>query len=461
MSERHPSAPSDTSPPGGERRRLHGGKPVGIALLGCGTVGGGVLTLLARERERLAARVGAPLEVRRVLVRDPKKVRVEACDVRWVTTDVDAVMSDPEVELVVEVMGGEGLAGDLVERALRAGKSVVTANKALLAARGKQLFALAAEHRADLGFEAAVGGGIPIIRALRDQLAGDRVERLFGILNGTSNFVLTQMTELGQGFAEALADAQARGYAEADPTLDVGGFDAAHKLLVLATLAFGAEVTEGEIAIEGIRELEAADIEHARRLGYVVKHLVVGRDHGDAIELRVHPTLIPRSSVLANVSGVLNAVKIEGAALGPCVLSGRGAGDLPTAVSVVADVIDVSRAIVAGAPGLVTRSVAIARRPLRAAGLTEVRWYLRFPVADRPGVIAKLAAALGDAGVSIEQIEQGPPPAEGDAPVDVVIVTRTAREDAIRRALAAIELGAIEGQPFVRRAPRALRIEEP
>ncbi len=471
MSESKPTtlpenAPDETAPPG-ERRRLRGGKPVGVALLGGGTVGGGVLTLLDRERERLAARVGAPLEIRRVVVRDPSKARVEACRPEWLTTDAEAAIDDPAVELVIEVMGGEDRAGALVERALRAGKSVVTANKALLAARGQSLLALAAEHRADLAFEAAVGGGIPVVRALRDQLAGDRVERLFGILNGTSNYVLTQMSEHGRSFEEALAEAQAKGYAEADPTLDVDGHDAAHKLVVLAMLAFGAEVKPQEFAIEGIREIATVDIEHAARFGYVVKHLVVGCDHGDALEMRVHPTLIPRSSVLANVSGVLNAVKIEGRALGPCVLTGRGAGAFPTAVSVVADVIDVARSIVAGASGLQTRSVTTARRPLRPAGLTEVRWYLRFSVADRPGVIAKIASALGDAGVSIEQIVQGalgathpPEPGSGE-PVDVVLTTRRAREDAVRRAIAAIELGAIEGEPFVRQPARCLRIEDP
>ncbi len=449
----------------GERRRARGGKPVGVALLGCGTVGGGVLTMLAGEAARLTARIGAPLEVRRVLVRDAAKKRVPACDASLVTTDPDQVLSDPDVELVVEVMGGEGMAFDLVERALSSGRSVVTANKALLAARGKALLSCAAEHRVDLAFEAAVGGGIPVVRTLRDQLAGDRVERLFGILNGTSNYILSQMAEKGWSFDDALRSAQEKGYAEADPALDVGGGDAAHKLVVLSMLAFGAQIDANELVVEGIADLDAADVEHAARLGYVVKHLVVGRDHGDALELRVHPTLIPRSSVMANVSGVLNAVKIEGRALGPCFLSGRGAGDMPTAVSVVADVIDVARSIVANAAGIATRSIALTKRPLRASGLSETRWYLRFPVVDRPGVIAKLAAALGDAGVSIEQIVQGPPamvgPSEADASVDVVLTTRVAREDAVRRAIAAIELGAIEGASYVKRAPRALRIEDP
>jgi homoserine dehydrogenase len=455
------SSTSNSLPEAGERRRARGGKPVGVALLGCGTVGGGVLTLLAGEASRLAARVGAPIEVRRVLVRDAGKPRVAACDAALVTTDPEKVFADPDVELVVEVMGGEGLAGDLVERALASGRSVVTANKALLAARGQALLACAAEHRADLAFEAAVGGGIPVVRALRDQLAGDRVERLFGILNGTSNYILTQMADKGWTFDDALRSAQEKGYAEADPALDVGGGDAAHKLVVLSMLAFGAQVDAKDLVVEGIADLEAADVEHAARLGYVVKHLVVGRDHGDALELRVHPTLIPRSSVMANVSGVLNAVKIEGRALGPCFLSGRGAGDMPTAVSVVADVIDVARSIVASAAGIATRSINLTKRPLRPTGLSETRWYLRFAVADRPGVIAKLAAALGDAGVSIEQIVQGPPPNEPEASVDVVLTTRVAREDAVRRAIAAIELGAIEGASFVKKPPRALRIEDP
>jgi homoserine dehydrogenase len=431
-------------------------RAIRVGLLGCGTVGGGVLRLLSDNARWLEGRVGVPIEVRRVLVRDLDKDRVPECDRRWLTTDPQAVLSDPELDILVEVMGGDDLAGSLVEQAIAAGKSVVTANKMLLAMRGPRLVQSAVEKGVDLAFEGAVGGGIPIIRTLREAFASDWVERLSAIVNGTCNYVLTRMREGGLGLDEAVREAQAKGYAEADPSLDVDGHDAAHKLVVLAMLAFGARVDTKEVHVEGIRSIDAQDHRFAERFGYVIKHLAIGRDRGDSIELRVHPALIPKTSVLSNVSGVLNAILLHGRALGPCMLYGRGAGDMPTAVSVVSDILDVARSIVAGVAGMQTRGIELEPRPLLPMSQVEARYYLRFTVADRPGVMAKLAGALGDAGASIEQlVQQGLPASPGD-PVDVVMITHTAREGAIEAACAAI------GRDDFLRAPiKLFRIEEP
>lgn len=440
---------------GPERRRPHAGKPIQIGLLGCGTVGGGVLRLLGDNARYLGERVGVPLEVRKVLVRDLEKDRVPECDRAWLTTSADEVIDDPEIDLVVEVMGGEDLARSLLERSIAAGKGVVTANKLLLATHGPTLLDLAVEARVDLAFEGAVGGGIPIIRTLREAFASDWVQSLTGIVNGTCNYVLTRMREQGIGLDEAIREAQEKGYAEADPSLDVDGHDAAHKLVVLAMLAFGARVDPTRVSVEGIRGLDEADHRFAERFGYIIKHLAIGRDRGESIELRVHPALIPQKSVLANVSGVLNAILLEGRALGPCLVSGRGAGDLPTAVSVVSDILDVARSIVAGVAGLQTRGIVMEPRPLRSMEEVEARYYVRFGVADRPGVMAKLAGTLGDAGVSIEQIVQQGLPDESGGPVEVVMITHRAREGAMQKALASI---AREG--FMKKSARMIRIED-
>jgi len=446
-----PASPQYAGP---ERRRLRGGSAIQIGLLGCGTVGGGVLRLLAAKAEHLAAKAGAPLAVRRVLVRDTAKARVPECDPAVVTTSAQEVLDDPEIDVVVEVMGGENPARELIERAIDQGKSVVTANKLLLASQGPALLARAAECRVDLAFEGAVGGGIPIVRTMREAFAPDHVERLVAILNGTCNYILTRMREEGASFEAALREAQSLGYAEADPTLDVDGHDAAHKLQVLAMLAFGARTDGAALSVEGIRNIEEVDHRYADRFGYAIKHLAIGRDLGGAVELRVHPTLIPKRSVLANVSGVLNAVLVDGRAVGPSLVYGRGAGDLPTAVSVVSDIVDVARSIASGVAGMQTRGVTVSPRPLRPMAEVESRYYLRFAVDDRPGVMGRLAGALGDAGVSIEQIVQQGPPAEGRRPVDIVMLTHVAREGSIHAALATVAQ-----EPFLKHPPRLLRIE--
>jgi len=438
-----------------ERRRFRNGSAVQIGLLGCGTVGGGVLRLLADNARYLGERASAPLEVRRVLVRDLEKERVPECDRSLLTTNAADILDDPEIDLVVEVMGGEDPAGGYVERALEQGKGVVTANKMLLAMRGPELVDLAIARRVDLAFEGAVGGGIPIIRTLREAFAGDWVESLTAIINGTCNYVLTRMREAGISLAEAIREAQEKGYAEANPSLDVDGHDAAHKLVVLAMLAFGARVDHRAVSVEGIGAIDETDHRFADRFGYTIKHLAIGRDLGASIELRVHPALVPRSSVLANVNGVLNAIHLEGRALGPSLVYGRGAGDLPTAVSVVADILDVARSIVAGVAGLQTRGITMAPRPILPMSEVTSRYYLRFPVADRPGVMAGLAGPLGEASVSIEQMVQQGASGDGAPPVEVVMITHRAREGSVREALAQIEK-----QPFMIAPPRLLRIED-
>ncbi len=430
-------------------------KPTRLGLLGCGTVGGGVIQLLRANAEYLAQTVGAPLEVARVLVRDPAKERVPELDRALVTTDPEAVLGDASIDVFVEVMGGVDPARGYVERAMRAGRSVVTANKMLLALHGPALLDLAVEKGVDLAFEGSVGGGIPVIRVLRDALASDWVIRLEGIVNGTCNYMLTRMREAGLGFDEAVREAQAKGYAEADPGLDVDGHDAAHKLVVLAILAFGARVDAARVPTEGIRAVAPIDHRFAERFGFTIKHLAIGRDHGDAIELRVHPALVPRDTPLANVNGVLNAIALEGRALGPCLLSGRGAGDMPTAVSVVADVLDVARARRSGFAGTATRAIQMQKRPLLPLGDARARYYLHFLVHDRPGVLARLAGALGDAGVSIEQMVQEGGGGSSGVPVDIVLLTHEARERDLTRALDVIAHSGVAAAP-----PRLIRIQE-
>ena len=426
-----------------------------MALLGCGTVGGGVLRLLRDNAEQLESRVGAPIEVTHVLVRSLDKERAPECRREWLTTEADRVLSDAGVDVVVEVMGGEEPARDYIQRAIQAGKAVVTANKLLIAQHGADLVEHAISRKVDLAFEASVGGGIPIIRTLREALASDSVASVHAILNGTSNYILTRMRDAGLSFESALGEAQKLGYAEADPSLDVDGHDAAQKLAVMAMLAFGARVNTRDMLVEGIRSLDETDFRLADRFGFTLKHLGIGHDRGERIELRVHPALVKKTSVLANIDGVLNGVFIMGRALGPCLLVGRGAGDMPTAVSVVADLVDVARARRGGEPGLMTRGIVLKDRPLVGQDEVETRYYLRFDVGDHPGVIGSIASALGTEGVSIEQmVQEGRAQRAGEA-VPVCIITHACTEGSVRRALTAVQ-----SKPFLRGAPRILRIEE-
>jgi homoserine dehydrogenase len=427
-----------------------------VGLLGCGTVGGGVVQLLRANATYIEARVGAPIEIAKVLVRDPNKERVPELDKSSVTTDAKAILDDPTIDVVVEVMGGVDPAREHLAAAITAGKQVVTANKMLLALHGADLLERARKGGVDLAFEGAVGGGIPVIRVLRDSLASDTIESIAGIINGTSNYVLTRMRQDQLSFDAAVAEAQQKGYAEADPTLDVGGGDAAHKLVVLSMLAFGARLDGAHISTEGIDTIEPVDGAFAERFGFVVKQLAIAKLKGQGpsapLELRVHPALVAKDAPLANISGVLNAVAIEGKALGPCLLSGRGAGDMPTAVSVVADLVDVAIAKKSGVSGNMTRAIRLGERKLAPMADVETRYYIRFTVFDRPGVLAKITGALGERGVSIEQLVQQGRGTE-DVPVDVVLLTHEAKEAALQAALETIAKS-----DYVARAPRMIRV---
>ncbi len=426
-----------------------------IGMIGCGVVGQGVMRLLHENAAGIGARLGGRIEVKRIVTRDPSRERGPHVPKAIISTDIEGLLTDPNIDVVVEVAGGIEPAASYVRRALEAGKAVVTANKALLADRGHALMELADAKGVDLYFEAAVAGGIPVIRVLREALASDRITALRGIVNGTSNYILSRMQREGMDFAQALKLAQEAGYAEADPTLDVGGGDAAHKLTILARLAFGARIELSQVSVEGIERVSAVDIEFARRFGYVIKSLAIARAHENGeLELRVHPALVPQNDPLAHIHGALNAVQIEGAALGPCLLSGAGAGSLPTAVSVVADIVDVGRNLLTESAGRLPHRTLSADKTARVRSIEDVRarYYLRFSVRDQSGVLGKIATALGAHDVSIEQMVQ-----DGhvrDAQVSVVLLTHPAREANVRAALKDID-----ALPFVFDPTCALRIE--
>jgi len=414
-------------------------RTIGVALLGLGNVGGGVVKLLADNAEAIEARLGARLEVRAIAVRDPDKVnRVVAVDRSLLSTDLEGVIRRPDVDLVCELIGGTTEAKRAVLMAIAAGKHVVTANKALLAEHGAEVFGAAEQAGVDVYYEAAVCGGVPIIRVLREGLASDRVEALWGIVNGTSNYILSTMTETRRPFADILADAQRLGYAEADPTLDVGGGDAAHKLAILVNLCFGTQVDVTKIPTDGIDIIEPIDLTYAEKFGYVIKPLVIARDHGEAIEARVHPALVPANWLLADVNGAKNAVYVQSYALGPSMYYGAGAGMLPTAMSVVSDMIEIGRNIFARAAGGARpqRPRPAVPRPMLPLGEVRSKYYLRFGVVDQPGVLGQLMTILGAHDVSIEQVVQD---AKSKDPVAVVVLTHEAKEGDIRRALAEID----------------------
>ncbi len=403
---------------------------VGVA--GLGTVGAGLLRLLRDNAEIISARAGRAVVVTAVSARDRGRDRGVGLDgLRWYDDPV-ALASDPAVDVVVELIGGsEGPARALVEAALEAGKPVVTANKALLAVHGAGLAALAERRGVPLGFEAAVAGGIPVIKALREGLAGNRIDRVAGILNGTCNYILTMMREHGREFADVLADAQLLGYAEADPAFDVDGIDAAHKLAILAALAFNRPVDFGAVHIEGIRGVCAVDIAFARELGYRIKLLGIARRTAAGIETRVHPCMVPEANPIARVDGVFNAVVAEGDAVGRIMLEGRGAGAGPTASAVVADLVDIARG--RGAPVWGVAGERLGALPAVPMSVHVGAYYLRLMVVDRPGVIADVTAALRDAGVSLESmLQRGRAPGET---VPVVLVTHETNEAAMRAAL--------------------------
>lgn len=421
-------------------------EPLGIALLGCGTVGSGVAKLLLEQPERLEARAGRPLVLRKVVVRDPSKDRPVRLPRDVLTTDLQQVVRDPSIQVVAELVGGVDWARQAVLRLLAAGKDVVTANKALLAQHGREVFDAARQHDRAIAFEASVAGGVPIIAALVQSLAANQILSLQGILNGTSNFILTAMSEKGQSYPEALAEAQRRGFAEADPTLDVDGTDAAHKLAILAQIAYGATIPLSAIERRGISALDPVDIQFARELGYTIKLLAESYLEEDLLALHVSPVLLRRNSPLAQVRGAYNAISVVGDAVGDTLYYGQGAGMMPTASAVTADLIDL-------AVGRAQRtfhtlrlwSASAARLQLRAAATVRCRFYLRLLVDDQPGVLAEVARVLAEHQISISSVIQHEAAEEHQGErVQLVIMTHTALTGNFRAATAQLnQLGCL------------------
>ncbi|HXH03305.1 MAG TPA: homoserine dehydrogenase [Candidatus Competibacteraceae bacterium] len=422
-------------------------KPVRVGLLGLGTVGGGVAEVLARNAEEIARRAGRGIQIVQAAVRSAERPNPHGI---MLTTDPSAVVRNPEVEVVVELMGGIEPARTLVLEAIGLGKHVVTANKALIALHGNEVFAKAHERGVMVAFEAAVAGGIPVIKAVREGLAGNRIEWLAGIINGTSNFILTEMRDKGRDFADVLAEAQRLGYAEADPTFDVEGVDAAHKLTILASIAFGIPLQFDKVYTEGISRVTRLDVAYAEELGYRIKLLGIARRAEAGVELRVHPTLIPARRLIANVDGVMNAVLVKGDAVGPTLYYGAGAGAEPTASAVVADIIDVVRTLTADpenrVPHLAFQPDAISDLPILPMAEVETAYYLRMRAQDRVGVMAQVTRILADLEISIEAILQKEP-APGHEDVDIIMLTHVIRERQMNAAIERIEaLDAITGR---------------
>jgi homoserine dehydrogenase len=425
-------------------------EPVKIGLLGLGTVGGGTISVLRRNSKEIIRRAGRGIEIRRAAARNIDKPRSFDTSGIQLTTDPFDVVNDPELEIIVELIGGDTLAYDLVMRAIEQGKHVVTANKALIAKHGNEIFAAARDKGVMVAFEAAVAGGIPIIKAIREGLAGNHIEWLAGIINGTGNFILTEMRDKGRDFDDVLAEAQQLGYAEADPTFDVEGIDAAHKLTILASIAFGIPLQFDATYTEGITRITRDDVSYAEELGYRIKHLGLTRRTDKGIELRVHPTLIPERRLIANVDGVMNAVLVMGDAVGPTLYYGAGAGAEPTASAVVADLVDVVRALTTDpenhVPHLAFQPDALSDLPVLKMQDVETAYYLRMQAQDKPGVLADVTRILGEHGISIEAVIQKEP-REGSLLASVIMLTHRVIEEKMNDAIAGIEkLDTVEGK---------------
>jgi len=424
-------------------------KPINVGLLGLGTVGGGTLTVLRRNAEEIARRAGREIRVVRAAVRDLEKARALAGDLPLTTNPFD-VVDDPDIDIVVELIGGLEPARELVMQAIAHGKHVVTANKHLVAKHGNEIFAAAQARGVMVAFEAAVAGGIPIIKALREGLTANRIEWLAGIINGTSNFILSEMRDKGAAFEDVLKEAQRLGYAEADPTFDIEGIDAAHKLTILSAIAFGIPMQFDRAYTEGISKLTREDVQYAEELGYRIKLLGIARRAENGIELRVHPTLIPERRLIANVDGAMNAVLVLGDAVGPTLYYGAGAGAEPTASAVVADLVDVTRLHTADphhrVPHLAFQPDQLADTPILPMDEVRTAYYLRLSAFDRPGVLADITRILADGNISIDAMVQKEP-AEGEEQVNIILLTHITVEKNINAAIAKIEaLDAVAGQ---------------
>ncbi|UOO80892.1 homoserine dehydrogenase [Uruburuella testudinis] len=416
-------------------------KPVNIGILGLGTVGSGAVGVLRNNAAEISRRLGRDVNVFMVSTRDAGKARAACAESTLITDDPFAVVRHPEVDIVVELFGGTEIAKDLVLEAIENGKHVVTANKKLLAEYGNEIFSLAEQKNVMVQFEAAVAGGIPIIKALREGLAANNIRSIAGIINGTSNFILTEMREKGSAFADVLKQAQELGYAEADPTFDIEGHDAGHKITIMSALAFGTPVNFNACYLEGISKLDSRDIRYAEELGYRVKLLGITRKSEQGIELRVHPTLIPECRLLANVNGVMNAVRVDADMVGETLYYGAGAGALPTASAVVADIIDISRLITADSgnrvPHLAFQAGEVKAQRMLAMDEITSSYYLRVEAEDKPGVLGRIANLLADEGVSIEALIQKGVIKQTIA--EIVILTHSTVEKNIKAAIAAIE----------------------
>ncbi len=415
---------------------------ISVGLIGLGTIGTGVVRLLEENRDIIKARLGADLVLRRIADLDLERDRGVSIEPGLLVRDASAILEDPEISIVVELIGGEEPARTFVLRALEAGKHVVTANKALLASRGNEIFAAAHRKGVDVAFEGSVAGGIPIIHCLKEGLAANRILRIQGIVNGTSNYILTEMTERGEDFRAVLAEAQRMGYAEADPTLDVEGIDAAHKLSILVALAYGAHIQLDGIYVEGISRIEPLDISFALELGYKIKLLALSKYDGEEMEARVHPTMVPMGSPMSTVDGVYNALRIEGDAVGSTFFYGMGAGMMPTASAVVSDLIDLARNILKGVsqrvPSLSHQWEGLRAPRLKPMEEVVTNYYLRFSALDRPGVLAAISGVLAKYGISIlSVVQKGRRVAGGEVPI--VMMTHEAKESGIRNALKEIE----------------------
>jgi homoserine dehydrogenase len=433
-------------------------KPIHVGLLGIGTVGGGTFSVLRRNQEEISRRAGRGILIKAVADKDLVKARKLVGNSAEVTDDAFALVSRPDIDIVVELIGGTKIAKDLILAAIENGKHVVTANKALLAHHGNEIFLAAQKKGVMVAFEAAVAGGVPIIKALREGLTANRIEWIAGIINGTSNFILSEMREKGSSFGEVLAQAQKLGYAETDPTFDIEGVDAAHKLTIMAAIAFGIPMQFDKVYTEGISRLTKEDIRYAEELGYRIKLLGITRRTANGIELRVHPTLIPSKRLIANVEGVMNAILVQGDAVGPTLYYGSGAGAEPTASAVVADLVDVTRMHTADpeqrVPHLAFQPDRMSDLPILSMEEVETSYYLRLRVLDRPGVLADITRILADQSISIDAMVQKEP-SEGEEQVDIIMLTHLTLEkninDAIKR---------IESLPVISGKVTRIRLEE-
>ena len=433
-------------------------KPIQVGLLGIGTVGSGVFNVLQRNQEEIRRRAGRGIEIACVADLDTARARSIVGEGTRVVGDAREVIANPEIDIVIELIGGYGIAKQLVLEAIAAGKHVVTANKALLAVHGTEIFKAAADKGVVVAYEAAVAGGIPIIKALREGLSANQIQWVAGIINGTTNFILSEMRDKGLSFDDVLKEAQRLGYAEADPTFDIEGVDAAHKLTIMSAIAFGIPMQFDKAHIEGISKLEAADIKYAEQLGYRIKLLGIAKRREKGIELRVHPTLIPAKRLLANVEGAMNAVMVKGDAVGTTLYYGKGAGAEPTASAVIADLVDVTRLATADAahrvPHLAFQPDAMSSLPILPMSEIETGYYLRLRVEDKPGVLADITRILADQGISIDAMLQREPE-EGEGETDIIILTHVCQESAADTAIAKIEgLAAQKGKV------KRIRLEE-